>query len=108
MGAAEQGYITELACAMPYCFCPQELGGKTHFEPITTDWSGWRSDWTPTHEHSPIPKRHGGHDTVDNTILAHRLCNRIDHSITVGRSHASDLKRVLRTREEAIRRREGF
>jgi hypothetical protein len=23
--AAEQGYITELACKMPTCFCPEEL-----------------------------------------------------------------------------------
>jgi len=23
--AAEQGYITQLACKMPECFCPEEL-----------------------------------------------------------------------------------
>jgi hypothetical protein len=69
--AAEHGYITELACSMPHCFCPEELGGATHFELVTTDWSDWRSDWMPTHEHFPIPKRDGGGDAVDNTILAH-------------------------------------
>ena len=58
--AAEQGYITELACKMPAA--------------------------------------------VDNAILAHRLCNRIDHSLRVGRSHERDLERIRKAREEAIRR----
>ena len=26
--AAELGYITQVACAMPKCFCPEELGGR--------------------------------------------------------------------------------
>ena len=43
---------------------------------------------------------------MDNAILAHRLCNRIDHSIRVGRGHARDLERVRKAREEAIRRNE--
>jgi hypothetical protein len=29
--AAEQGYITELACKMPECFCPEELGARLTF-----------------------------------------------------------------------------
>ena len=33
--AAEQGYITQLACKMPECFCPEELGGACYFEPVT-------------------------------------------------------------------------
>ena len=41
---------------------------------------------------------------MDNAILAHRLCNRIDYSISVGRSYARDLERVRKAREEAIRR----
>jgi hypothetical protein len=41
---------------------------------------------------------------VDNAILAHRLCNRIDYSIRVRREHARDLERIRNTREEAIRR----
>jgi hypothetical protein len=98
--AAEQGYITELACKMPKCFCPEELGGACHFEPVTLDLS----DWMPTVEHFPVPKRAGGKETVDNTILAHRLCNRIDYSITHGRSYASDLKRIEKAREDAINR----
>ena len=36
--------------------------------------------------------------------MAHRLCNRIDNSISVGRLYASDLKRIRKAREDAIRR----
>ena len=74
--AAEQGYITQLACKMPECFCPEELGGAGYFEPVTDSYS----DWSPTHEHHPIPERDGGQRTVENSVLAHRLCNRIDFS----------------------------
>jgi hypothetical protein len=96
--AAEQGYITELACKMPTCRCPKELGGATYFEPVTADLS----DWMPTHEHFPVSKQDGGREAVDNAILAHRLCNRIDYSIRAGRSHTRDLERIERAREEAI------
>ena len=100
--AAEQGYITRLACKMPECFCPEELGGASYFEPVTAELN----DWMPTHEHFPLSKRDGGHRLVDNTILAHRLCNRIDYSISVrGRPTPRNLERVRKAREEAIRRR---
>ena len=85
---------------MPECFCPEELGGACYFEPVTDELS----DWMPTHEHFPLSKRKGGHRDVDNAILAHRLCNRIDHSLRVGRSHERDLERVTKAREEAMRR----
>jgi hypothetical protein len=98
--AAEQGYITELACKMPTCFCPGELGGATYFEEVTAELS----DWMPTHEHFPVSKQDGGREAVDNAILAHRLCNRIDYSIRVGRSHARDLERIRSARVEAIAR----
>jgi hypothetical protein len=81
--AAGQGYITELACAMPKCFCPEELGGASHFVPRTRTWN----DWEPTLEHFPIPKRDGGRMSVDNAVLAHRLCNKLDFSISHGRVH---------------------
>src|SRR3954449_1886487 len=81
--AAEQGYITQVACKMPECFCPEELGGACYFEPVTPELS----DWMPTHEHFPLSKKEGGRRTVDNAILAHRLCNRIGSSIRVGRSY---------------------
>jgi hypothetical protein len=102
--AAEQGYIRELACKMPECFCPEELGGACYFEPVTNDWSDWRSDWMPTLEHFPVSKKEGGKAAVDNAILAHRLCNRLDHSLRVGRSHRRDLERIRKAREEGIRR----
>ena len=54
--AAERGYITQLACKMPECFCPEELGGACYFEPVTAELS----DWMPTHEHFPLSKREGG------------------------------------------------
>ena len=98
--AAEQGYITQLACKMPKCFCPEELGGACHFDPVNDDLS----DWMPTLEHFPISKREGGKKAVENAVLAHRLCNRIDYSITDGRSYASDLERIKKAREDAIRR----
>ena len=43
--AAEQGYITELACKMPECFCPEELGGASFFAQQALDVR-----WTP-----PLP-----------------------------------------------------
>jgi hypothetical protein len=98
--AAELGYITEVKCGMPQCFCPEELGGAWHFESLT----GGYSDWNPTHEHFPLSKRDGGQRTVDNSVLAHRLCNRIDYSIAVERSHASDLERIRKAREAAAER----
>ena len=101
--AAEQGYITELVCKMLKCFCPEELGGASSFAQITDDWSDWRSDWMPTFEHFPVYKKDGGKATVHNAVLAHRLCNRIDHSRRVRRPHGSDLARIERAREEGIR-----
>jgi hypothetical protein len=102
--AAEQGYITQLACKMPECFCPEELGGACYFEPVTNEWSDWRSDWMPTLEHFPVSKKEGGKAAVDNAILAHRLCNRLDHLLRVGRSHGRDLERIRKARAEGIRR----
>ena len=58
----------------------------------------------PTAEHFPVYKKDGGKETVDNVILAHRLCNRLDHSLRVGRSHQRDLERIRKAREEGIRR----
>jgi hypothetical protein len=62
------------------------------------------SDWMPTLEHFPVSKKVGGKAAVDNAILAHRLCNRLDRSLRVGRSHRRDLERIRKAREEGIRR----
>jgi hypothetical protein len=48
--------------------------------------------------------RLSGHRDVDNTVLAHRLCNRIDYSMSVrGRPNPRDLEKVTKARGEAIR-----
>ena len=47
-----------------------------------------------TLEHFPVSKAEGGKAAVDNAILAHRLCNRLDRSLRVGRSHERDLERI--------------
>src|SRR4051812_18146652 len=47
-----------------------------------------------------MSKQDGGKEAVDNAILARRLCNRIDYSIRVRRSHARDLERIRKAREE--------
>jgi hypothetical protein len=41
---------------------------------------------------------------VENVIVAHRLCNRLDHSLRESRSHKRDLERIRKAREEGIRR----
>src|SRR5437763_14406244 len=58
----------------------------------------------PTLERFPVSKKEGGKAALDNAILAHRLCNRLDHSLRVGRSHRRDLERIRKAREEGIRR----
>jgi hypothetical protein len=93
--AAELGYITEVTCGMPRCFCPEELGGAGYFVPRTKQWN----DWEATFEHFPISKLDGGRTTVDNAVLAHRLCNKLDHSIRHGLSIEKDLARVKKARE---------
>ena len=92
--AAEQGYITELACKMPKCFCPEELGGASYFAQVTNDWSDWRSDWMPTLEHFPVYKKDGGRAAVDKispnanarmfVFPASNACNRSGPALVPG------------------------
>jgi hypothetical protein len=96
--AADKGYITQVSCKMPECYCPEELGGACYFEPVSKSLP----DWMPTADHFPALKKDGGRLTVDNVRLAHRLCNRIDYSILIGRSHRRDLERVRTARERAL------
>jgi hypothetical protein len=98
IGAAEQGKITDLECAMEECLCPQELGGRRYFEPATHDLS----DWMPTNDHYPTLKCDGGRETVANSRLAHRLCNRVDYSKRIGRSIAKDVARVEAARLKGL------
>lgn len=93
--AADQGRITEVACTMPTCLCPEEAGGRRYFErkshpPI---------DWMPTPDHYPVLKKDGGKLTVDNVRLAHRICNRVDYAIQTNKPHQGDLDRAAEFRE---------
>lgn len=91
--AAEEGRIARLECAIPECLCPR---GRGYFEPVTRELR----DWIPTIDHYPKLKHEGGHKTVENVRLAHRLCNRVEYAKAIGRPHERDLERV-----EAERRR---
>lgn len=68
---AQDGQLVDVLCEMPQCYC---FRGRRYFEPRST-----LSDWSPTPDHYPRLKAHGGHLTPDNIRLAHRLCNRRDY-----------------------------
>jgi hypothetical protein len=55
---------------MPQCYC---FRGRAHFDPVSDG-----SDWSPTADHYPQLKMHGGHLTPDNVRLAHKRCNQRD------------------------------
>ncbi len=74
---------------MPTCYCPEELGGNSYFEPISVPLS----DWSPTMDHVEL-KSQGGTRQIETSRLAHRLCNRVDYSVKVGRSLERDLVRA--------------
>ena len=69
---ARDGQIVDVRCEMPQCYC---FRGRRYFDPRSP-----RSDWSPTADHYPRLKTHGGHLTPDNVRLAHRLCNRRDYA----------------------------
>ena len=68
---ARDGQIVDVRCEMPQCYC---FRGRRYFDPRSPG-----SDWTPTADHYPRLKMHGGHLTPDNVRLAHRLCNQRDY-----------------------------
>jgi len=76
ISAAEQGRIPAAECQMGTCLCPEELGGKSFFEPVPDELP----DWMPTADHIEL-KSEGGKLTLENVALAHRLCNRARFSI---------------------------
>ena len=67
---AQDGQIVDLRCEMPQCYC---LRGRRYFDPTSP-----RSDWSPTPDHYPRLRMHGGQLTADNVRLAHLLCNQRD------------------------------
>jgi hypothetical protein len=70
---ARDGQLIHVRCEMPQCYCER---GRKYFEPRSS--SEW-APWSPTADHYPRLKMHGGHLTPDNVRLAHRLCNHRDY-----------------------------
>jgi hypothetical protein len=68
---AQHGQLVDVRCEMPQCYC---FRGRSHFDPRSP-----LTDWSPTADHYPRLKAHGGHLTPDNVRLAHRLCNQRDY-----------------------------
>jgi hypothetical protein len=68
---ARGGQLVDVRCEMPQCYC---FRGRRYFEPRSP-----LSDWSPTADHYPRLKMHGGHLTPDNVRLAHRVCNQRDY-----------------------------
>ena len=68
-----------------------------YVEPVTDELR----DWVPSHEYFPRAKREGGHRDLDNAILAHRLCNRIDYSIS-GRGRGGETERSTNLIRDAL------
>ena len=102
VGPPEQGPITHV-CKVPECYCLEEPGGACYFKPRGRPLT----DRTPTTDHVPKLKTKGGHLSVDNVRLAHRLCSRIDYSKQIGRPHAKDLARVQAARDRGLQARKG-
>jgi len=69
---ARDGQLIDVLCEMPQSYCPR---GRRYFEPRLP-----LSEWSPTADHYPRLKMHGGHLTSDNVRLAHRLCNQRDYT----------------------------
>ena len=68
---ARDGQIVDVRCEMPQCYCGR---GRRYFDPRSP-----RSDWSPTPDHYPRLRSHGGHLTPDNVRLAHLRCNQRDY-----------------------------
>ena len=84
VAAAEAGCITELRCAMPYCFA----SARDHFNPHGLPLG----PWMPTHEHFPLAKRFKGQRKITNAVLAHRRCNNVGYKIEELREYLEALR----------------
>ena len=67
---ARDGQIIDVRCEMPQCYC---FRGRRYFDPRGL------SDWSPTPDHYPRLRMHGGQLTADNVRLAHLRCNQRDY-----------------------------
>ena len=70
--AIKAGRITELACQMPICSCPE---GRDFFTRRTEPRNG---PWAPSADRWPVPGRDGGVYRADNVRLAHKFCNQAE------------------------------
>jgi hypothetical protein len=68
---ARNRQLVRVRCEMPLCYRED----REQFDSRSCD-----SDWSPTADHYPRLKMHGGHLTPENVRLAHKLCNRRDYS----------------------------
>jgi len=68
---AKNRQLIDVRCEMPQCY---GFRGRRCFDPVSTG-----SDWSPTADHYPRLKMHGGQRTPDNVRLAHKLCNQRDY-----------------------------
>ncbi len=68
---ARDGQLIDVRCEMPQCYC---FRGRRYFDPKSS-----RSDWSPTPDHYPRLRSHGGQLTPDNVRLAHLRCNQRDY-----------------------------
>jgi hypothetical protein len=89
---AERGFVTELRCVMPTCYCP---GGRGFFERVGTKIPN--DVWTPTQDHYPLTNEQGGHLVPENVRLAHKRCNGFDW----GESDSHDEKRARASQQHA-------
>jgi hypothetical protein len=51
------------------------------------------SEWERTLDHK-VPKADGGSNGLENKRPSHKLCNRMDYSLRIGRSHRRDDARI--------------
>ncbi len=66
--AAKHGLIKKACCEIPGCPRPERFDSLKR----------GTGDWTPTADHFPNLKRHGGRLLLTNVRLAHKKCNRDD------------------------------
>ncbi len=68
---ARDGQLLEVRCEMPQCYC---VRGRGYFDPVSP-----LADWSPTADHYPRLKMHGGLLAANNVRLGHRVCNQRDY-----------------------------
>jgi hypothetical protein len=89
----DEGVGIAKACEMPTCWCPQGPGRDEPWGPPGTDED--TRAWHLTDDHI-IPLFEVGPNTAANKRPAHRLCNRMDATVRLGRIPQKDIARIAR------------